>query len=182
MDDSDFPDDGVLVRKAAGGCEASFRCLFDRYYEEIRNFAYQRCHCVDSAGDITQAVFIKVASSLPRFRHQSSFRSWLYKIALNQIRDHLRGRIRYNRKIEICEREAADGGGSAPQAPDALLRAIELVESLPESLREAVVLVCAQGLSHGEAAVILGCAEGTVSWKLSEARRFLRRPERSTES
>ncbi|MEK7954253.1 RNA polymerase sigma factor [Luteolibacter soli] len=169
----DIRHDEALARKAADGCEASFKALFTRYYPEIRNFAFRRCHCMETANDISQTVFIRVARTVADFRHESSFRSWLYQIAINCLRDDVRKRGTYDRHVAEFG-EASDGVASknAP-VPSALLQAIQLIESLPEALRDAVVLVSAQGLTHREAAEVLGCPEGTVAWKISEARRHL---------
>ncbi|HEY1121596.1 MAG TPA: RNA polymerase sigma factor [Haloferula sp.] len=169
----DISHDEALARKAAGGCEASFQSLFSRYYPEIRNFAFRRCHCMETANDISQTVFIRVARTVGEFRHESSFRSWLYQIAINCLRDDVRKRGTYDRHLAEFGESSGSREARNASVPSSLLQAIQLIESLPEALRDAVVLVSAQGLTHREAAEVLGCPEGTVAWKISEARRHL---------
>lgn len=165
--------DEAIAQTAAAGCEASFHSLFDRYHEEIRNFAFRHCRCMETANDISQTVFIRVARSIAEFRHESSFRSWLYRIATNCVRDDVRKRRAYDRRLaEFGETSAGSTAGNA-SLPSSLLHAIQLIDSIPEALREAVILVSAQGLTHVEAAAVLGCPEGTVAWRISEARRHL---------
>ncbi len=166
-------EDEELARKAATGCEASFQALFGRYYQEIRNFAFRRCRCMETANDIAQTVFIRVARTIAGFRRESSFRSWLYRIAVNCLHDEARQRGSYDRRLVEFGKVAAGDAAPNPPVPSTLLHAIQMVESLPEGLRDAVVLVAAQGLTHREAAEALGCPEGTVAWKISEARRLL---------
>lgn len=165
--------DEALALKAAAGCEASFQSLFERYYPEIRNFSFRRCRCMETANDITQTVFIRVARTLSGFRRESSFRSWLYRIAVNCLHDDARQRGVYDKHLTEFGKSAADGAPQGSAVPSAMLHAIQVLESLPEALRDAVLLVAAQGLTHREAAEALGCPEGTVAWKISEARRHL---------
>jgi RNA polymerase sigma-70 factor, ECF subfamily len=178
----DARQDHTLAQRAAAGCEASFQTLFDRYYQEIRNFAFRRCHCMEIANDISQTVFIRVARSIAGFRQESSFRSWLYRIAVNCLHNEARQRRTYDRHLAEFEESSANVTTANSPVPPALLHAIQLIESLPETLRDAVVLVSAQGLTHREAADALGCPEGTVAWKISEARRHLTNLKSATQA
>jgi len=169
--DADTPiPDSKLVAQAIRGCEASFRSLFERYHPEIHAYAWKLCGDAAAADDIAQQTFIKVASSLPSWRPKEPFKPWIYKIALNTARDHLRAASRYRRRLEQLE---------APQSrisPDFVRyeRLAELLGRLSTILRETALLVFAQGLTQKEAARVLECPEGTVAWRISEVRRILR--------
>lgn len=171
MDESAPVSEDHLVILAIRGCEASFRNLFDRYYPLVHAYAWKICGDASSADDIAQQTFIKIASALPNYKKKNQFKPWIYRIALNTARDHLRATSRYRQRLEKLE---------TPQShsPPERERYEELVESLKKlsaSLQETVLLVFAQGLTHKEAAHVLQCPEGTVAWRISEARRILKR-------
>jgi len=167
----DLPElDSNLANLAAGGCEESFRGLFDRYYDQIHAYAWRICCDSNSADDVAQQVFIKIASALPKYRHEGKFKSWIFRIALNTARDHLRVTARYRDRIaqlQADQPKVVETGASD-------LRVTEVLEKLPDKIRETVVLVHAQGFTQKEAADLMGCPEGTVSWRISEARKILR--------
>lgn len=89
--------DQILVTKAQNGCMKSFESLIKRYEKYIFNIALRmNAGCFfDEAQDITQEVFIKVFKSLPQFKHNSSFKVWLYRIAFNTSIDYLKKNRKY---------------------------------------------------------------------------------------
>ena len=168
---SGHEDDDILCTRAQNGCEEAFKLLFDRYYPLIHSFVYRLCWDASRAEDIAQETFIKVARALPTFRRQSSFKSWLYQIAMNASRDWQR---RDGRERQVFADFAAEEGRDSSRPPD-----FEPVQAALSSLavdqRQAIVLTFYEGLNHAEAARVLGCAETTVSWRVFRAKRTLKR-------
>lgn len=166
--------DGALVEKAKSGDSAAFSVLLARHYTLIFRAAWKWCGVRQDAEDIAQNVCLKLAGSLHQYRGEAAFTSWLYRVTLNAAKDYSKSQpSRNGREVacEMLERFACD----APNAEASLIsRALyHCIAALPEKIRMAVLLVCAEGLSHAEAGVALACKEGTVSWRLSEARKQL---------
>ena len=84
------PDDRKLVEQARSGSQAAFRSLFERYHAKIYRLAASMVGSSDDAHDIVQQTFIRAFSSLDGFKQQSSFYTWLYRIALNATTDYRR--------------------------------------------------------------------------------------------
>lgn len=169
MNGSEETNDARLVASAIKGCEQSFRGLFDRYYSQIHSYAWKMCGDSAIADDISQQTFIKAAANLATQKGEGKFKTWLFQIALNTVRDHMRAAARYQRRLDQLDipTSTTDSGWDVE-------RINELLSQLPDSLRETIVLVFGQGLTQKEASKVLDCSEGTVAWRVSEARRLLK--------
>ena len=168
--------DAELVERAVSGRNAAaLRVLLDRHYLTIYKFAYKWCGHKQDAEDVAQEVCIRVAESLASFKGNSAFTSWLYQITLNKARDMFRARkAEQTREAGYMELSELDHNDRPDQETIAIRnQALQAIASLPEDLKSAVLLVAGEGLSHAEAARILDCAEGTISWRLSKAKEKL---------
>lgn len=164
--------DDDLIHKAQAGDRAAFAALVRRHYGFMFKVAWKLCGNREQAEDIAQDSAIRLAAALGRFRFESAFTTWLYRLVLNMTRDHQRASGRQNSREmplyeDVVQASAAPTPEEQMQQKD-MLRALAV---LPAALRETVVLVCWQGLSHKEAAVALDCSEGTISWRIHEARK-----------
>jgi len=171
------PADQELVIKAQAGDSKSFAALVDRHYLTAYRFAYKWCKCREDAEDITQEVFVRLAGKLQLFDRRCRFTTWLYGITANCARDHARKNRRWTRG---CVSDPPEDIAVAAPDPwpesDAIAENIRMViGQLPAKLKEAMLLVYAEGLSHKEAAQVIGCAETTVSWRIFQAKRKLRK-------
>lgn len=171
MDDQSATSDDRLVTLAMQGCEASFRLLFEQYYPHIHAYAWKICGDANSADDIAQQTFIKAATSLPKYHQKNRFKPWIYRIALNTARDHLRATSRYRQRLEQFETPQSQ----APPDLEKYEQLAEVLKKLSSNIQETVLLVFAQGLTQKEAATVLQCPEGTIAWRISEARKILKR-------
>jgi len=162
--------DKQLVHEAQRGSETAFHLLFERYYDAIRGYAWKILGNESSADDVTQQTFIKVAGCLRTQKTEVVFKPWIYKIALNTARDHLRASGRYQKKLNSI----SDPEKSLGEHPHRFEHVAKILEKLPEEICQTVLLVFGQGLTQKESAVVLGCPEGTISWRISEARKVLR--------
>jgi len=135
----------------------------------IHSLTYRMCGSAAYSEDLAHDAFVQAYRNLGSFRGDSKFSSWLYRIAINLC-------LRW-RKSE-ARRAQAEGAWveSAQQGPggDADSERVgAALARLSPKLRAAVVLTAMEGLSHAEAAQVLGCAEKTLSWRLFVARRRL---------
>jgi RNA polymerase sigma-70 factor (ECF subfamily) len=139
----------------------------------------------DEALDLSQEVFLRVFRTIHRFRGQSSLRTWIYRIAVNQARNRHRFWRRRHRADQVSlDQHLADHGDliSVGQAtPERVLAQKELatqlnqaLDGLPFDQRIAIVLREIDGLSYEEIAYSLGVAVGTVKSRLTRARQALR--------
>jgi RNA polymerase sigma-70 factor (ECF subfamily) len=174
--------DRDLVKAATGGDRDAFDELVRRYQGQIVNLARAMTAGDVDVDDMAQETFVRVWRSLPGFRGESAFRTWLYGIAMNVIRTH-RGR---RSKLRSLFWSGAAGSEADPldraQDPDAGIEQKILMrdgidralKSLPGELREALVLRDVQGLEYREIADTLGVPIGTVESRIFRARQRLR--------
>lgn len=140
----------------------------------------------EEALDLSQEVFLRVFHTLYRFRGQSSLRTWIYRIAVNQARNRHRFWCRRHRadQVSLDEHVAAHGDclSGREATPERVFAQKELadrlyhaLDRLPFDQRTAIVLREIDGLSYDEIAYSLGVAVGTVKSRLTRARQTLRR-------
>ncbi|TSA19322.1 sigma-70 family RNA polymerase sigma factor, partial [bacterium] len=172
--------DEVLITLVHQGEHAAFRVLVERYQERIRNLIYSIFHEPGVVDDLSQEVFIKAYEALHQFRFQSSFYTWLYRIAVNKSRDELRKRkvrrwVSLQSMMESSDKELAAKIVAEPQDNELQELLAAGLKSLPEKYRIAVILKDVDGFSYEEIAEIMECEIGTVKSRLSRARAMLRK-------
>ncbi|MBI5463912.1 MAG: sigma-70 family RNA polymerase sigma factor [Ignavibacteriales bacterium] len=172
--------DEVLIALFQKGERGVFRILVERHQERIRNLIYSIFRESDTVDDIAQEVFVKVYEALAGFRFESSFYTWLYRIAVNKSRDELRRRkVRRFFSFQNLEEGVRDELEAKMAVPPENRETAELVslglKSLSEKFRTAVVLKDIEGLSYEEIAEIMQCEIGTVKSRLSRARTMMRK-------
>jgi len=175
----------LLVARAKAGGEvgkAAFSELVRRYRSRIYALTLHLTGSRAEADDITQDVFLRAYRKLGDFAGRSEFFTWLYRIAVNRAlnsrRDGARRKVVTLDDPRVQEAVAVDAYGDPRRAAElrqVYARLIGALDALDPALRTTVVPVAMQGLSHGEAAVVLGCAPGTVGWRIHEARKLLKK-------
>jgi len=177
--------DWEVVKKVQAGDVAAFDRLIVKYRERIYSVVYNLCANREDAADLAQCTFIKAFQSINRFQGQSSFFTWVYRIAVNATLTHLRkNRLRTffsferiteeDRTSEVIEALTDKTGADR----EAFVK--ELQEKLNEALqklsinhRMVVTLFEIEGLGHSEIAEIMGCSVGTVRSRLHYAKQLL---------
>jgi len=169
----DTTDDSTLAAAALKGDREAFRRLVERHYAMIYRVAYRYVGSAADAEDIAQDVCVALATRLSKFGGRSRFSTWLVSIVINRCRDFLRRRRSSEALVEkyAALREAEDADRVDTEKRTAWLA--EALQSLEPSLRETVLLVVGEELSHREAARVLGCVESTVSWRMHMAKKHL---------
>jgi RNA polymerase sigma-70 factor (ECF subfamily) len=164
-------DEGILIARSRNGDWDAFAELVRNHQRMIHSLAYRMSGSMADADDLAQETFIRAFRSLDSYRGTAKFSSWLYRIALNLC-------LRW-RKLER-RRGAADlewmAEGAGDRASDGRSERVqEALDRLPPKQRAAVILTLFDGMTHAEAAALLGCPEATVSWRVFSARRQLAR-------
>lgn len=175
--------DRELVDRARDGDEEAFGQLVRRHQQRIVRLAAHLLRDRAAAEDVTQETFIRAYRALARFDGRSEPYTWLYRIAVNLSLNALRSRKSHKTSTQaddprldalVSEKRSTDDppeDAARRQLYEALAQGID---SLSETLRATLILVCIDGRSHEEASAILGAPEGTIAWRVHEARRKLR--------
>jgi RNA polymerase sigma-70 factor (ECF subfamily) len=178
--------DSEVVRSVQAGDVAAFDQLIVKYRQRIYGVIYNLTSNREDASDLTQEAFIKSFQSIHRFQGQSSFFTWLYRIAVNSTLSHLRkSRLRTFFSLErineddpvsreliaaITDTTGADRGTQVRELQE---RLNEAFQKLSIRHRTVVTLFEIDGLSHQQIAEILDCSVGTVRSRLHYAKQLL---------
>ena len=175
--------DQQLVQRAQRGDLRAFDLLVLKYQGRIAALVSRYVSDAGEVEDVTQEAFIKAYRALGKFRGDSAFYTWLYRIAANTAKNHLvaKGR-RPGAHATIEDAEGFDEGGmlSESASPEALAMGGELAEvvesalnALPDELKAALMLREFDGLSYDDIADVLGCPVGTVRSRIFRAREAI---------
>ncbi len=162
-------EEGILISRSRNGDWDAFAALIQSHQRMIYSLTYRMSGSASDAEDLAQETFIRAYRSLDSYRGTAKFSSWLYRIALNlslrwKKREHRRGTA----DIEWVEADVKDRAADSRSE-----RVQEALVLLSPKERAAVILTVFDGMTHSEAAAVLGCAEKTLSWRLFVARRRL---------
>ena len=165
--------DEDLAHAAAGGDVAAFGLLLERRYDGLFRLAFRLTGSQAEAEDLTQDICAALPAKLRRFDGSARFTTWLYRVAVNAAHDRRRRQASHSR--------AADGWGdweinrqaTVSEESERLDWLTRAMRGLPVDLRDTLALVL-DGMTHAEAAEVLGISEGTISWRVSQARTKLR--------
>jgi len=162
-----------LVLRSRQGDSEAFGALIRAHQRMIHALTYRMTGSLADAEDLAQETFIQAHQQLDQFRGDASFGSWLYRIATNRCLNWRQREARHARLHEEWGREHSPASTNADQT---LARRVqEALLQLKPKQRAAIVLTVYEGLSHAQAAHVLGCSETTVSWRLFAARTKLKR-------
>jgi len=171
-----------LIRLAQDGSQEAFSVLVKTHKNKVFNLAMSLTRNREAADDLSQEVFVKAYLALPKFRLQSEFGTWLYRIAVNQVKDYLRkmGRRKEVSLEAVSEQEgtlAADEEGRERVMLEERRRRLvhQVLRTLPPKHQVILSLRDIQGYSYEEIAKILKISAGTVDSRLSRARILLRK-------
>lgn len=179
-------DEADLVRRCAAGDDVACAELVGAHERMVYQLAYHLLGTRDEALDLSQEVFLRVFRTLATFRGQSSLRTWIYRIVINQARNRQRWFRRRRQSDQVSLDDHQQAHGELPERPDqvapdrlflrkeAAARLWNAMERLPFDQRTAIVLREFDGLSYEEIAFSLDIAVGTVKSRLTRARQALR--------
>lgn len=171
-----------LVQRAQRGESGAFDALVRRYQHKVVKLVMRYVRNPTEAEDIAQDAFIKAYRALPRFRGDSAFYTWLYRIAINTAKNSLAARARNPVQLDFNGRGDEDRPSLEERmidtaTPEALALTEEIratvsaaIDRLPEDLRTAIMLRELEGLSYEEIAKTMDCPVGTVRSRIFRAR------------
>jgi RNA polymerase sigma-70 factor (ECF subfamily) len=171
--------DEKLVEQAKQGDREAYSELVRRYRQRIYQTIYRFTQNHSDTDDLAQETFLQGYKALNHFRQKSGFYTWIFRVAVNQALNFLkkrkkeRGREEYEENLLGLEQSPISSPESVSVTREFGERLNEAVDSLPLPYRSSFILVAFQGMTHGEAARILGCSENTVSWRMHRARKML---------
>jgi RNA polymerase sigma-70 factor (ECF subfamily) len=148
--------------------------LIQEHRRLVFSICYRMTGCVQDAEDLSQETFVQAFRNYAQFRGESQASAWLRRIAINQC---LNWKARRNRVESLHQSfaENLEAAGENSEDAECSQAVHEALMKLKPAHRAAVVLTTYEGLSHAEAATVLGCSETTVSWRLFVARRQLKK-------
>mgnify|MGYP001814848829 FL=1 len=173
--------DKKLVKRVQKGDKGAFDLLVLKYQHKIVNLVMRYVRDPELALDITQEAFIKAYRALPRFRGDSAFYTWMYRIAVNTAKNHLAAQRRrpmdveldlqdpeqYDLHAKLKETDTPEGVSLSNELKETVERAIA---ALPEDLRTAIILRELEGMSYEDIAQTMECPVGTVRSRIFRAR------------
>lgn len=176
--------DQQLVARVQKGDSRAFDLLVLKYQHKIFSLISRYVHDADEVQDVAQEAFIKAYRALPKFRGDSAFYTWLYRIAINTAKNYLVSRSRRppGTDVDVADAEYFAGGSALreTETPETALFGAELkavveraISGLPEDLRTAVTLREFDGLSYEDIADIMDCPVGTVRSRIFRARESI---------
>jgi len=175
-EESDRESDWAFVRRHCAGDSDAFRQLYERYQDKVYASCYRILGEQTAAEDLAQEIFVKIYDELRRFKFQSKFSTWLYRIAVNHAINRANEASRHGRIHEKIARELPrETSGHSPMA-DRFMddRVQKALMELSEKLRAIVALRYLEGLSYDEIAEVLEISIGTVKSRLFLAHETLR--------
>lgn len=178
----EMDDESQLVRKAQEGNVEAFMILAKKYEQPVFRLLYRLTKNREDAADLTQETMLKAFRAIKEFKLKSSFNTWLHRIAvnlaLNFIKKHQNQKSQMEYLDNLKNEEQEVPVFSSPEevsiSEEFRINLEKAIEELPLAYRTTFSLVVFQGMSHQEAARILGCSENTVSWRMHEARKMLK--------
>lgn len=177
-------EDSILIEETLAGDKDAYGVLVNKYKNEIVKAAYRFCGNFKDAEDIAQEVFIKAYTNLNKFKKESTFSTWLYRITHNTACNYIRERQKKPLSYETFKSEDIDSSkyladkGSNPA--DKVVKTEEkemiqkAIDKLPFKLKSVIIFREYEGLSYREIAKILSCSIGTVESRIARARERLK--------
>jgi RNA polymerase sigma-70 factor (ECF subfamily) len=174
-------EENELVRRSIEGDEEAFGALVKKYKTKVFNMAFSFTKDREAADDLAQEIFIKAYYALGKFKFKSGFGTWLYRIAVNHLKDHLR-KQKKERHISFDDvhhetrlsEDVSDRKEEAREKERRIRFLHQALQSLPQKYRIILTLRDVQGHSYEEIANILNLSPGTVDSRLHRARKMLR--------
>ena len=166
------------LERARNGDRAAFGTLVRQHQRRVHRLALQLTGSGGDADDVTQETFLRAFRAIHRFDGRADLFTWLYRICVNVALNLRRQRKRVATDIDdprVPEpvEPSADPALTAERS-SAYRELAKGLDSLSESLRATMIMACVEQVPYKDIAQVLGCSEGTVAWRVHEARRKLR--------
>ena len=174
-----------ILERAQEGDHQAFEILVRQFKHRVFATALHITGNPSDADDVAQETFVRVYRALSKFDRRSKFSTWLYRITVNTALNHLRKAKRQGKvRTAMLEERSKNPTQASPNHGKVkrLQMVMDALLSLSEPLKITLVLAAVEGLSYSEIAEVLEIPEGTVAWRVSEARKKLREEITSREN
>ncbi len=176
--------DAALVKRVQAGDKRAFDLLVLKYQSKIVNLVMRYLRDPDEANDVAQEAFLKAYRALPKFRGDSAFYTWLYRIAVNTAKNYLvaakRRPMEYDLDLQDPEQYDMQARLKDIDSPEGVVLKDEVqktidkaIAALPEDLRTAIILRELEGMTYEEIAETMECPVGTVRSRIFRAREAI---------
>ena len=165
--------DEDLAAAAANGDGAAFANLLDRHYDRLFAFCFRLTGQRAEAEDLTQDICAALPAKLGSYQRRAKVTTWLYRVAVNAAHDRRRKRATYTKATSGWGDWEIARKAEQSETTEALDWLTAAMNQLTDDLRDTLALVL-DDMTHSQAAEILGVSEGTISWRISEAKKALR--------
>ncbi|MEO1613070.1 MAG: RNA polymerase sigma factor [Pseudomonadota bacterium] len=162
--------DEALAEAAGQGDRAAFATLVDRHYDLVFRLCWRLTGSETAAEDLAQDVCLKLPRALRSFRQEAKFTTWLYRVALNAVRDDARKAVTRAKALEGLAREPVAPTGDGEALSQWLSASMA---RLKPDLAETAALIVGAEMTQADAAEALGVSPGTVAWRMSEVKKAL---------
>ncbi len=178
--------DLMLIKRVQKGDKSAYDVLVRKYQHKIIKLISRYVHDPEAAQDVAQEAFLKAYRGLARFRGESAFYTWLYRIAINTAKNHLvaQGRRMPDFEVNVQDAEYYEGASALKEndTPERQLLRDEIestvyraIKELPDDLKTAITLRELEGMSYDEIAQAMDCPIGTVRSRIFRAREAIDR-------
>jgi RNA polymerase sigma-70 factor (ECF subfamily) len=166
-----------LIIEVRRGSHDAFRVLVQMHMNQVYDIAYSILGDHDDADDVAQEAFVNVHRSLPKFRGESEFSTWLFRIVKNCALNRLKQKKRRQRRdvdLAIADNEMVSINAGIKNTEDTRMYVERVLHELPTLQRAVVMLRHMNGLSTRQVSKILSCSEGTVKTHLHRGLKKMR--------
>jgi RNA polymerase sigma-70 factor (ECF subfamily) len=176
-----------LVERAKRGDREAFGELVKKYQRRVYSAAFHMTGQHGDADDVAQEAFVRAWRALPSFDGRSEFTTWLHRITINAALNHLRSRRRAPTLPPPVVEDPTDpelpvfGGGpgdsgenDSAQAKEIVTAVVKALSELSPTLRITLILATIEDMPYKQIAQALEIPEGTVAWRVNQARRLMR--------
>ena len=165
--------DEDLAFAAASGDGAAFASLLDRHYNRLFAFCFRLTGTRTEAEDLTQDICAALPAKLQSYQRRAKLTTWLYRVAVNAAHDRRRRIATYTKATTGWGNWEIDRNAAAVEDAGKQDWLTTAMGCLNDDLRDTLALVL-DDMTHAQAADILGVSEGTISWRMSEAKKRLK--------
>ncbi len=166
------------LERARSGDRAAFGTLMRQHHRRVYRLALQLTGSAGDADDVTQETFLRAYRAIHRFDGRADLFTWLYRICVNVALNLRRQGKRIAADLDDPRVPEPVDGAEDPalkaERASAYRELAKALDTLSESLRTTMILACVEQVPYKDIAQVLGCSEGTVAWRVHEARRKLR--------
>jgi len=166
-------EDKQLIKEVKQGSEAALEQLVSKYYEQIFHYSYRLLGSYEEASDATQDIFISMMKALSTYQERRKFKSWLFTIAYNRCMNSFRGLKRSHSELTVQQDDQGDGDFSERYVERKFVE--DLLDTLPDIQKNALLLKYYHGLTAKEIAHITGVNTTTVKSRLYQGLQKLQK-------